>query len=57
MVSYAQGNILKAFMPGAIMPGIFVNQIGVDYLLIKKKALKLFLQATKNLRKLNENQC
>ena len=26
MVSYAQGNILKAFIPGAIMPGIFVNQ-------------------------------
>ena len=26
MVSYAQGNIVKAFLPGAIMPGIFVNQ-------------------------------
>ena len=26
MISYAQGNILKAFFPGAIMPGIFVNQ-------------------------------
>jgi hypothetical protein len=26
MVSYAQGNIAKAFIPGAIMPGIFVNQ-------------------------------
>jgi hypothetical protein len=26
MVSYAQGNMAKAFVPGAIMPGIFVNQ-------------------------------
>lgn len=26
MVSYAQGNMVKAFGPGAIMPGIFVNQ-------------------------------
>lgn len=26
MVSYAQGSIPKAFLPGAIMPGVFVNQ-------------------------------
>ena len=26
MVSYAQGNMIKAFGPGAIMPGIFVTQ-------------------------------
>lgn len=26
MVSYAQGNMIKAFGPGAIMPGIFVSQ-------------------------------
>lgn len=26
MISYAQGNIAKAFLPGAVMPGIFVNQ-------------------------------
>ena len=26
MVSYAQGNMAKAFFPGAIMPGIFGNQ-------------------------------
>src|SRR5258705_250602 len=26
MISYAHGNIIRAFLPGAIMPGIFVNQ-------------------------------
>jgi hypothetical protein len=26
MVSYAQGNMAKAFLPGTLMPGTFVNQ-------------------------------
>lgn len=42
MVSYAQGDIPKAFWPGAIMPGIFVNQDWGGLALHIKESIKSF---------------
>lgn len=44
MVSYAQGRILKAFIPGAIMPGIFVNQDWSGLFSHVKESMSSFIQ-------------
>jgi len=51
MVSYAQGNILKAFMPGAIMPGIFVNQDWGGLSSHIKESTKAFFSSHKKAKK------
>jgi hypothetical protein len=51
MVSYAQGNILKAFFPGAIMPGIFVNQDWGGLSAHITQSTKAFLKAKKKSKK------
>lgn len=47
MVSYAQGRILKAFIPGAIMPGIFVNQDWGGLFSHVKESISSFIQTVK----------
>ena len=50
MVSYAQGNILKAFVPGAIMPGIFINQDWGGLFSHIKESLSSFIQAHQKIK-------
>ncbi len=51
MVSYAQGNILKAFVPGAIMPGVFVNQDWSGLYSHIKEGILAFLTSKKKAQK------
>jgi hypothetical protein len=54
MVSYAQGNILKAFVPGAIMPGIFVTQDWSGLFSHIKEGILAFLMTKKKQEKVKE---
>lgn len=51
MISYAQGNILKAFFPGAIMPGIFVTQDWGGLAAHIKESYRSFMLTKKKYRK------
>jgi hypothetical protein len=50
MVSYAQGNILRAFFPGAIMPAIFVNQDWAGLYSHIKESVKAYIGINKKHR-------